>query len=417
MNQTGKREVRYGANQCIHTLFELQVESTPDAPALVYRQTILTYRQLDQKANQLAHFLQKKGVGPEVLVAISLERSLEMIIGLLGVLKAGGAYLPLDPTSPKDRLRWMLEDASISILLTQDHLVEQMPVVEELEIIALDKDWELIEQEPSIPVQTAVQAHHLIYTIYTSGSTGRPKGVQIEHRNVCNLIAGQINYVQHPVGRFLYAYSFAFDGAVLLIYWTLLDGGTLVMAEEGLEKDIHQLSHFIAEQQITHLLTFASLYSILLDKGERKDLQSLESVSVAGEACPPMLVKNHHRLLTGVKLLNQYGPTEATVGASIYLTPEDFTGEKVPIGKAIDGVKIYILNEKLEQVSLGAIGEIFIGGKGVARAYLNRPDLTQQKFLINPFGKRESDRLYCTGDLGRWLPDGNIDFMGRADHQ
>ena len=417
MNQTGNKEVYSGTNPCIHHLFEQQVEQTPNAPALVFRNTTLSYCQVDQKANQLAHFLQKKGVGPEVLVAISVERSLEMIIGLLGILKAGGAYLPLDPKSPKDRLGFMLEDAKATILLTQDHLKAKMPEIAGLEMIALDNDWEEIEKEPIHKAKSTVQDQNLIYTIYTSGSTGQPKGVQIEHRNVRNLIEGQINFVQHPVGRFLYAYSFAFDGAVLLIYWTLLEGGTLIIAEEELEKDIRQLSRFIAQQQISHLLTFASLYSILLDKGDIRDLQSLESVSVAGEACPPMLVKNHHRLLKGVNLLNQYGPTEATVGATIYITPPDFNEEKVPIGKAIDGVQVYILNEKLEEVPTGTIGEIFIGGKGVARTYLNRPSLNQQKFLTNPFSTDKNNRLYRTGDLGRCLPDGNIDFVGRADHQ
>ncbi|MEM8907448.1 MAG: amino acid adenylation domain-containing protein, partial [Bacteroidota bacterium] len=417
MDKLGNNGTSFGANECIHTLFELQVDQDPEAIALVFQNTQLTYRQVDQKANQLAHYLQTLGVGPEVLVAISVERSLEMIIGILGILKAGGAYVPIDPKTPKARWTFLLDDTQAPIVLTQAILQDRLPPTKGQKVVCLDEHWTVIQQYAVDRPSSPVQDHHLIYTIYTSGSTGQPKGVQIEHRSVRNLVEGQMQFVEHPVKRFLYAYSFAFDGAVLLIYWTLLQGATLVIAEEDLEKDLQRLGQEIATQQISHLLTFASLYRLLLEQVKPALLASLESVSVAGEACPAALVRTHHRLLPGVKLLNQYGPTEATVGSTIYITPPDFAANKVPIGRPIQGVQIYILNEDLQKVAVGEIGEIFIGGRGLARAYLNRPQLTQERFLPHPFSENPNDRLYRTGDLARWLPDGQIDFIGRSDDQ
>jgi len=400
--------------RCIHELFTTQAQQTPDAVALVFGTAEMTYQQVDERANQLAHYLINRGVTSESLVAISLHRSFEMFIGILGIQKAGAAYVPIDPATPAERLSFIFSDTKARICLTQQHLKNKLVTNPAVEIICLDQ-WEnialLSKENPSV----AVKPQHLIYTIYTSGSTGKPKGVQVEHRNVRNLIQAQLNYVQHPVKRFLYAYSFAFDGAVLLIYWTLLDGGTLVIAPENLEKDISNLASFIYNQQISHLLTFPSLYNLLLNEVQPKQLNTLESVSVAGEACPAALVSRHHSMFVDTRLLNQFGPTEATVGCSIFTTTPDFKGDKVPIGKAIENTFLYVLNEQLQHVELGETGEIFIGGAGVARGYLNRPELTAEKFIKNPFGP--SGNIYATGDLGRWLPDGNLDFMGRKDHQ
>ncbi len=399
---------------CIHELFAAQARRTPDAVALVFGEAEMTYQEVDRRANQLAHCLIHQGVTIESLVAISLHRSFEMFIGILGIQKAGAAYVPIDPTTPAERLAFIFADTKARICLTQENLKNKLAVHTEVATISLDQ-WETIASFPDTAPAVAVGPDNLIYTIYTSGSTGQPKGVQVEHRSVRNLIQAQIDYVQHPVKRFLYAYSFAFDGAVLLIYWTLLDGGTLVIAPESLEKDISNLASFIYNQQISHLLTFPSLYNLLLNKAASKQLSTLESVSVAGEACPAALVSQHHSVFVDTKLLNQFGPTEATVGCSIFTTPRDFSGDKVPIGKAIDNTFLYVLNEQLEPVAIGETGEIFIGGAGVARGYLNRPKLTAEKFIKNPFGP--AGNMYATGDLGRWLPDGNLDFMGRKDHQ
>ena len=399
---------------CIHELFTAQAQRTPDAVALVFGEEEMTYRQVEQRANQLAHYLVGQGVTIESLVAISLHRSFEMFIGILGIQKAGAAYVPIDPAMPAERFAFIFSDTKAQICLTQKSLKNKFTTHSEVNFVGLD-EWETIADFPKTAPGIAVTPENLIYTIYTSGSTGQPKGVQVEHCSVRNLIQAQINYVQHPVKRFLYAYSFAFDGAVLLIYWTLLDGGTLVIAPENLEKDISNLASFINNQQISHLLTFPSLYNLLLNEVQLKQLNTLESVSVAGEACPATLVSRHHSIFVDTKLLNQFGPTEATVGCSIFTTTPDFKGDKVPIGKAIENTFLYVLSEELQPVENGETGEIFIGGAGVTRGYLNRPELTAQKFIENPFGP--AGNIYATGDLGRWLPDGNLDFMGRKDHQ
>lgn len=417
MSKHTTSDFSFAEKKCVHELFESQADRLPNATALVFGDQSMTYGELDKKANQLAHLLQRKGIKPELAVAILVERSLEMMIAILGVLKAGGAYVPIDPNYPQERIQFMLEDTDATILLTQKHLSNNILTSKKCEKIYLDADWHEIKKEKTSKPFCKKLPGNLIYTIYTSGSTGKPKGVQVEHRNVVNLIQGQMDFVQHPVKRFLYAYSFAFDGSVLLMWWTLLQGATMIIAEEGMEKDVQILGNLIHKHKISHLLTFPSIYTILLDQVNVNRLLSLESVSVAGEACPPNLVVQHQQFLPKTKLLNQYGPTEATVGATIYITPKNFQGEKVLIGKPIDNVQIFILNEKLEKVKVGEIGEIHIGGNGVARGYLNRQGLTKEKFIQNPFGKKKKDRLYKTGDLGKFLPDGNIDFIGRADHQ
>jgi len=413
MNDYGNQ--RFPDHSCIHELFENRARQTPDAIALVFDKQQMTYKELNARTNQLAAQLLRLGVEEESLVAICVERSMEIPIGLLGILKAGAAYVPLDPKYPQDRLTYILQDTQARFLLTQSHLVDQLPQISGLQIILLDAEFpEPASPEPALP---PVSSRHLAYTIYTSGSTGQPKGVQVEHGSVINLVAGQIKALNHPVTRFLYAYSFAFDGAVLLIWWTLLDGGTLVIAPEETEKDASVLAHFIETWEITHLLTFPSVYSILLEEAPPAQLCSLESVSVAGEACPANMVKKHHRLLPDVRLINQYGPTEATVGATLYITPSDFDEAKVPIGRPIENVQVYLLDETLQSVEEGTTGEIYIGGKGVARGYLNRPELTAERFITNPFSLNSADRLYRTGDLARRLSDGNLDFIGRVDFQ
>ena len=395
----------------IPKIFAQLVEQYRDDIALVFGKKQWTYGTLNERANRLAHYLISLNFTPETLIAISVERSEDLVIGILGILKAGYAYVPIDPGTPTDRIAFLLSDTATPLLLTQKKLQDRFP--HSVTQFYLEQE-EILNQQPVDNPDIPISPNHLIYTIYTSGSTGKPKGVQIEHRQVINLVQGQIDFVQHPVKRFLYAYSFAFDGSVLLLFWTLLQGATLVIAPEELEKDLGALATFIQQQRISHLLTFPSLYGLLLREHTPEKLQTLESVSVAGEACPGALVKLHHQLLPKTKLLNQYGPTEATVGATIYETPPNFKRLKTPIGRCIERVEIYLLDEHLQQVAEGTIGEIYIGGAGVARGYLNRPALTTERFIANPFGE---GRLYKTGDLGKRLPDGNLDFIGRADFQ
>ncbi len=400
---------------CIHQLFELQAAQSPEAIALVFEDRQLTYAQLNARADHLAQLLIAKGIKQEELVAICVERSFDMIVGSLAILKAGGAYVPLDPDYPAERLAFMLNDTEATILLTQTTLKDRLPKDSKAQHIYLDRiPHHPISKSPH--QQITPSANQLAYTIYTSGSTGQPKGVQIEHHSVVNLVAGQMKFVKQPVQRFLYAYSFAFDGAVLLIWWTLLQGATLIIAPEDLEKDIFRLATFIDKHRITHLLTFPAVYTMLLQQNKAK-LVTLLSVSVAGEACPAAMVRQHHQKLPNVRLLNQYGPTEATVGATIFITPPDLKGNKVPIGQPIENVRIYLLDEALKEVAVGETGEIYIGGKGVARGYLKRPELNKQRFLTDPFSPIVGARMYKSGDLARRLPDGNIDFIGRRDQQ
>lgn len=421
LKQQNNTEVNY-SNLCIHHLFEAQVERTPEAVAVIFenRQTkaiaSLSYRELNQYANQLARYLQKQGVGPETLVGICVERSLEMVVGMLGILKAGGAYLPLDPTYPKERLALMLEDASVSILLTQAHLVAEMPT-HKSGVVCLELNSEFMAHESNKNPVSVVSSENLAYIIYTSGSTGKPKGVMVTHKNLVYSTIARTYYYQEPVKNFLLVSSFAFDSSVAVIFWTLCFRGTLILPQEGLHKDILQLTKLISQYQITHWLSVPSLYKALLTHGSPQQLVSLCTIIVAGEHCSRELVDRHYQILPQTTLFNEYGPTEATVWSSVYRCQSDELRNSIPIGCAIANTQIYLLDEQLNPVPVGVPGELYIGGAGVARGYFKRPELTAQKFVFNSFDKAEGNRLYKTGDLAQYLPDGNIEFLGRIDQQ
>ncbi len=397
-----------------HHIFEHCVQKYKSSVAIRFNKTSISYQELNHKANQLAHFLIHKGIQAGTLIAIAMERSPEMIIAILAIQKAGCAYVPVDPNSPSERLHFVTKDTKTPLILSQKKFIHSLRYLNDLELIAVDDLQEPLQKQSTQNPDLAVQKNDLAYCIYTSGSTGKPKGVLIEHQNLINLILAEQQFFQQPVKRFLFSYSFIFDGSVLLIFKTLLEGATLVIAEDGVEKDIQTIATIIQQEQITHLLTFPSLYTILLESVEANVLKSLESVSVAGEACPGALVKLHHKQVPSARFFNQYGPTEATVGTTIYEAKKDHQDTKTPIGKAINGASVFLLDDQQQQVPTGTAGEIYIGGKGVARAYLNRPELTKEKFIPNPYGE---GRLYKTGDLARELPDGNLDFIGRADFQ
>ncbi|MDF5719515.1 MAG: amino acid adenylation domain-containing protein [Rhizonema sp. PD37] len=441
-------------DKCIHQLFEEQVELSPDAIALVFEDEQLTYRELNRRANQLAHYLQQLGVKPEVLVGICIERSLSMIVGILGILKAGGAYVPLDPAYPQERLAFMLSDAQVSVLLTQPHLVKKLPE-SKAQYVCLDTEWHFISQSseenpitlrvrqfqldgnrPSgspVPHRdgnrqdggwshqdlnclTNVQATNLAYVIYTSGSTGQPKGVLVAHRNLVHSTCARISYYLEPVRRFLLVSSLAFDTSVAGIFWTLCCGGTLVLPQEGLQREIPKLVKLIHQNHISHLLSLPSLYALIIQQAKREQLASLHTIIVAGESCLSDLVKQHQEYLPSASLFNEYGPTEGTVWSSVYLCQfQELT--RVPIGRPIANTQIYILDSKLRPVPVGIAGELHISGAGVARGYLNRPELTLEKFIPNPFSDDPLARLYKTGDKTRCLPNGNIEYIGRIDHQ
>ena len=394
----------YPQNKCIHQLFEEQVELAPDAVAVVFGNQQLTYHQLNCRANQLAHYLRSLGVTLDVLVALCVERSLDMVVGLLGVLKAGGAYLPLDPEYPIERLSFMLEDAQVSVLLTQQHLIERLPKYQ-AKLVCLDETWSQIAQNNQENPSSGVKAFHLANLIYTSGSTGRPKGVMVEHKGLCNLAQAQIQtFGLTSDSRVLQFASFSFDASISEIVMAFGSGGTLYLGTKNSLLPGKPLIEQLKNYGITHITLPPSALAVM----PGSELPTLQTIIVAGEACSAELIKQWS---VGRNFFNAYGPTEATVCATIAKCTND---EKVNIGKAIANTQVYILDENLQPVPVGVSGELHIGGVGLARGYFNRPELTPEKFINNPFG---SGRLYKTGDLARYLSDGNIEYLGRIDRQ
>ncbi|MEH2051408.1 amino acid adenylation domain-containing protein [Nostoc sp.] len=412
-NDTG---TDYPLNKCIHQLIEEQAERTPDNLAVVFEKQQLTYQELNARANQLAHHLQTLGVKPEVLVGICMERSLDMLVGILGILKAGGAYVPIDPTSPLDRLAYMLEDSQVPVLLTQERLLKNLPA-HGMQVLCIDASWDTIAKESDDNLVSGVITDNLAYVIYTSGSTGKPKGVQITHQNLVHSINARIFYYHKPVTSFLLTSPFAFDSSVAGIFWTFCQGGVLSLPAENFQLDFSQIIEAIAKHQISHLLCLPSLYKLILEQAKPQQLVSLETVIVAGESCPLKLVEQHRELLPSTSLFNEYGPTEGTVWSSVYDCQNHDLKTVVPIGRPIPNTQIYLLDAHLQPVPIGVAGELHIGGLGLARGYLNRPELTAEKFISNPFSDEAETRLYKTGDLARYLWDGNIEFLGRIDHQ
>jgi amino acid adenylation domain-containing protein/non-ribosomal peptide synthase protein (TIGR01720 family) len=406
----------YPYNQCLHHCIEAQVERTPNAPALIFEGEQLTYRELNQRANKVAHHLQKLGVGPETPVGICAERSLEMVISLLGILKAGGAYVPLDPTYPPERLAFMLDDAAVPVLLTQSHLLRTLPATT-AQLFCLDTDWHKIIEESNENPASGVSADNLAYIIYTSGSTGQPKGVMIPHRGICNrLMWMQDAYRLTAEDRVLQKTPFSFDVSVWEFFWPLMAGACLVVAPPESHKDSSQLIDLINAEGITTIHFVPPMLRVLLENERAPSCRSLRRVICSGEA---LTLDLEQRFFTRMKaeLHNLYGPTEASVDVSFWACKPATERETVPIGRPIANTQLYILDSQLQAVPIGVPGELYIGGIGLARGYLQRPDLTAQQFIPDPFSQQPGARLYRTGDLARFLPDGNIEFLGRIDNQ
>ncbi|MEA5616273.1 amino acid adenylation domain-containing protein [Cronbergia sp. UHCC 0137] len=422
--QWNHTQIKYSQNKqnkSIHQLFELQVEKTPDAVAVVFQNENLTYQELNQRANQLAHYLQSLGVKPDVLVGICIERSLEMVVGLLGILKAGGAYVPLDPNYPQERLTFMLEDAQISILLTQKQLRESLDIPSVSKIVCLDSDWEIIAQKNTENSFSNVVGNNLAYLIYTSGSTGKPKGVMIPHHAICNhMLWMQETFALQETDKVLQKTSFSFDASVWEFYAPLLTGGQLIVAEKGRHQDSPYLLKLISEQQVTVLQLVPSLLQMLLEQGGIENCKSLKHIFCGGEA---LSVELEQSLLSklNVNLHNLYGPTEACIDTTFWTCRNENNQQSkqkiVPIGHPIANTQTYILDSLLQPVPIGIPGELYIGGMGLAWGYLQRPELTAEKFIPHLFSNQPGARLYKTGDLVRYLADGNIEFLGRIDHQ
>ncbi|NQE37638.1 non-ribosomal peptide synthetase [Microcoleus asticus] len=433
-NQT---QANYPQDKCVHQLFEAQVDRSPDAIAAVFSQNLqqqLTYLELNSKANQLAHYLQQLGVGADVLVAICMERSLEIAIAVLGVLKAGAAYVPLDPAYPQERLTFMLADTQAPVILTQSHLISELPA-HQARAVCLDADWETISSHSTENPASTVSPQNLTYTIYTSGSTGKPKGVPLPHRALVNLIAWQLqNSTLEGAAKTLQFASLSFDVSFQEMFCTWCAGGTLVFITEEIRRDAQSLLQLIDKQKIQRLfLPFIALQH-LAEAADTYQLipKSLREVITAGEQLQVnRYIASFFQQLENCTLHNQYGPSESHVVTAYTLAgpPGDWPALP-PIGRPIANTEIYLLQKDGEPIPLGVGGELYIGGICLARGYLNRPDLTAEKFIPNPFKHNEisaiesdlsllpsEDRLYKTGDLARYLPDGNIEYIGRIDGQ
>ncbi|HYT37486.1 MAG TPA: non-ribosomal peptide synthetase [Ktedonobacteraceae bacterium] len=402
----------YPTDKCIHQLFEAQVKCTPDAVAVGSRDEHLTYRELNGKASQLAHHLQKLGVGPEVLVGICMERSLDLVAGLLGILKAGGAYVPLDPTYPPERLAFMLEDAHVPILLTQQHLLTRLPA-EGIQTICLDTDAAVLVQQSETDPSSAVTADDLVYVIYTSGSTGRPKGVPITHNNLLNLVFWhQRAFAVTPADRATQVTSPAFDAAGWELWPYLTIGASIYLPDEETRAAPVLLRDWLVSRgiTITFLPTPLAESVMALEWPSTTALRFLLTGADTLHHYPPPSLP--------FALINNYGPTETTVVATFgRVLPTVHPDGPPSIGRPIANTQIYILDEHLQQVPIGTPGELYIGGAGVGSGYLNRPELTADRFIPDPFSQEPGTRLYKTNDLARFLPDGQIAFMGRTDQQ
>src|SRR5882762_2671038 len=392
---------------CLHHFFEQQVARTPDAVAAISGDERISYGQLNQRADMLAAYLRQQGVGPEVLVGLCTDRSLDLLVGILGILKAGGAYVPLDPAYPQARLNCILEDAHVSILLTQQNLSEKF-AGSSVNAVCLDRDWPTIEGAPVKSRELNVTAQNLAYVLFTSGSTGRPKGVAVEHRNAANFVQwAQTVFTREELARTLFATSMCFDLSIFEMFVPWSVGGAVIVAE-----NIISLPELSATGEVTLINTVPSAMTELVRSGAVP--ASVLTVNLAGEALPSSLVCDLYERTQVRNVYNLYGPTEATTYATY--APVGANAD-VTIGKPIANTQAYILDSHRKLVPQGVPGELYLGGEGLARGYFGHPDLTAEKFVSNPFSPTPGARLYKTGDLARLLPDGNIEYLGRNDHQ
>jgi len=412
-NATG---VEYEAEGSLHELFEEQVEKTPEAIAVSYEEEQVSYAELNRRANQLGGYLRKMGVGPEVRVGICVERSVELVVGILGVLKAGGAYVPLDPEYPQQRLAFMLEDSQVAVLLTTEELEQKLPS-SWVQVVCMDRDEEGIGCESGSPLpHLGVSSQNTAYVIYTSGSTGQPKGVMVTHSGMSNYLRWAVTaYRGEEVMRAPVHSSTGFDLTVTSLFAPLLSGGTVLLVAED-RADVALSTAFNTEEFNLIKVTPAHL-DLLASSIAGDQLAQARTLIVGGEALQAESLSMWRTHAPNTKIVNEYGPTETVVGCSAYEIGSLQMSGSVPIGRPVANTQIYILDENLRAVPVGVAGELYIGGVQVARGYLNRPDLTAERFIPDGYGSREGGRLYKTGDLGRYLEDGNIEYLGRGDDQ
>ncbi len=405
-------------SRCVHQLFQSQTEVSPESVALVFQDQTVSYRQLNERANQLAHYLLSLGVGAEVRVAVCMQRSIEMIVALLAILKAGAAYVPIDPDCPVERIAWLLDDSQCPVLLTQESLLDSLPSVW-AQIFCVDSEWENVRSFSILNPETFTCSANLAYVMYTSGSTGSPKGVEVTHISIVRLLMS-VDYAQFgPSLAFLQISPFAFDASTMEIWAPLLHGGRCLLYPERIPLPEH-LAKFILDEQVNAAWLTSSLFNAVIDEMPLA-LAPLRQLLIGGEALSVTHVRKAIQILGSTCLINGYGPTEGTTFTCCFRIPariEALTDiRSVPIGSAISNTRVYILDSEYELVPIGVAGELFIAGDGLARGYLNDPGLTAEKFLPDRFGLEAGGRLYRSGDLARWRADGRVEYLGRIDHQ
>jgi amino acid adenylation domain-containing protein len=405
---------------CLHQLFEASAARAPESDALLFRDERLSYRELDARANRLAHHLRGRGAGPETLVGITSERSIELVIGVLGILKAGAAYVPIDPAYPRDRQAFMFEDAGLELVLTQQHLAAGLPAGAPA-VLCLDSDWPAVARQPDANPRVPVLAENLAYVIYTSGSTGRPKGIALAHTGVVNnLLDLNRSFDVGPSDRILAISSLGFDMCVYEVLGTLAAGGAIVMPDPEAARDVAHWADLVDRHQVTVWNSAPPLLDMLVTHVERRRERSLRQLRVAilgGDWVPVSLPDRLRALAPGVKFIALGGATEASIHSIVYpVEATDPAWKSIPYGKPMANQRAYILDPGLRPLPIGAPGELYLGGIGLARGYFARPELTAEKFVPNPF-RDGGERIYSTGDLARWMSDGQIELLGRIDFQ
>lgn len=411
----------YPKGHCVHELFEAQVERTPDATALIYEAQALTYRELNERSNQVAHYLHSMGVGPEKVVGLCMQRSIGMVVAFLGILKASGAYLPVDPDYPLERIKYMLLDAMPVLVLVEESEIDAADSGG-THVIALKERWDdiRIHKSSNLPRSlTSVESQHVAYLIYTSGSTGHPKCVMAEHEGVVNGLSGQASVAPFPPSDVCcQKTSIAFVDSIFEILGPLLAGASLVIAPPMTSRDSSQLAAFIASNGITRLVTVPSLAQALMEQPQSAaQLASLRTWILSGEALGARLLEQLRRELPACCVMNVYGSSEVSAFVTAYVAEGCEDGPSAPIGRPLHNVQVHILDGELNPLPIGGVGEIFVAGVSLARGYLKRPRQTAARFIPDPFSALPNARIYRSGDLGRWRPDGCIEYVGRNDHQ
>lgn len=412
-NNTGRA---YPRGKCVHELFEKQVERSPEAVALIYRDRQFTYSELNARANQLAHFLKRFGVGPDSLVGLCVERSPEMIVGILAILKAGAAYVPMDPTYPSERLAFMLQDANVFVLLTQSHLLETLPQHNGPRL-SLDSDWDIIAKERKDNPARRTTSANLAYLIYSSGSTGKPKGVMIQHRGLVNYLSwcSESYEVAKGCGALVHS-SISLDLTITSLFSPLMVGRTVFLIDDGIESLVEALlareNYSLVKITPAHLPALAALMPVDQVAGR------VRALVVGGEALQMESLSFWRNHAPATRLIKEYGPTETVVACCVYeVTAHDPTSGPVPIGSPVANTQVYVLDEKLQPVTKGVTGELYIGGDGVGLGYLNQIQLSNDRFISDPFSRYGHARLYKTGDLARFNAERILEYPGRADNQ